>query len=145
MIKGPAIVVLFPLPQVYSHGHEIQVPERFVTLPPLSCVELNTDNIPTDEQVNQFLEHGYLVIKAAFTQEKAEEWTQNIWIRLGLDPKDKSTWDRERIHMPSHRREEVVSFAPKVSIISLFRRYIGFPSTGMGRNTRSSGRDREDR
>lgn len=135
----------FPFPQVCSHGHEIQVPERFVTLLPLFRVKLNTGNIPTGEQVNQFLEHGYLVINAAFTKEKAEEWTQNIWIRLGLDSKDKSTWDRERIHMPSHRREEVASFAPKVSISSLLRRYASFPSTGMGRNTRSSGRGREDR
>lgn len=33
--------------------------------------------------------------------------------RLGMDPNDKSTWDRERIHMPSHKREPVAIFAPK--------------------------------
>lgn len=66
----------------------------------------------TQEQVHHFLEHGYLVIKSAFTPEKAAEWTETLWVRLGLDPNDKSTWDRDRIHMPWHRRETVASFAP---------------------------------
>ncbi|KAF9459430.1 hypothetical protein BDZ94DRAFT_1171561 [Collybia nuda] len=66
-----------------------------------------------EDQINHFLEHGYVIIKAAFSREKAAEWTQNIWVRLGMDPKDRSTWNQERIHMPSHRREEVESFAPK--------------------------------
>ena len=38
-----------------------------------------------------------------------------MWVRLGLDPDEPSTWDRERIHMPSHRREPVATFAPRVS------------------------------
>jgi hypothetical protein len=72
--------------------------------------------ISTAKQADHFLEHGFVTIKSAFTKEKAAEWTQKIWIRLGLDSTDKSTWDRERIHMPSHRREEVALFAPKVGI-----------------------------
>ncbi|KAG7450252.1 uncharacterized protein BT62DRAFT_927572 [Guyanagaster necrorhizus] len=66
------------------------------------------------EQVDHFLEYGYIVIKDAFTKEKAAEWTKGLWVRLGLDPDDKSTWDRERIHMPVHKREEVTTFSPKV-------------------------------
>lgn len=65
------------------------------------------------EQVDHFLEQGYIVVKKAFSREKATQWIETIWIRLGLDPKDKETWDRERIHMPFHKREEVVKFAPK--------------------------------
>ena len=75
----------------------------------------------TEEQVDHFLEHGYIVIKGAFTPEKAAEWTKDMWARLGMDPNDKSTWDRERIHMPSHRRETVASFAPKVSFPPFWR------------------------
>jgi len=70
-------------------------------------------NTLTPEQVDFFMENGYVVIKQAFTKEKAAEWTQNMWVRLGLDPNDKSTWDRERIHMPWHKRETVSTFAPK--------------------------------
>ncbi|KAL0950803.1 hypothetical protein HGRIS_007568 [Hohenbuehelia grisea] len=68
----------------------------------------------TADQVEHFLNEGYIVIKNAFTKEQATQWTETMWIRLGLDPNDKSTWDgRERIHMPWHSREEVRSFAPK--------------------------------
>ncbi|TFK76809.1 hypothetical protein BDN72DRAFT_829974 [Pluteus cervinus] len=67
----------------------------------------------TQEQVDHFMENGYIVIKGAFTQENAQEWTKTMWIRLGLDPHDKSTWTRERAHMPWHKRELVSEFAPK--------------------------------
>ncbi|KAF8832623.1 hypothetical protein HHX47_DHR1001565 [Lentinula edodes] len=66
------------------------------------------------EQVDHFLEHGFIVIQNGFTEERAADWIKTIWIRLNLDPNDKSTWDRERIHMPWHRREKVATFAPKV-------------------------------
>ncbi|PPQ66114.1 hypothetical protein CVT26_010915 [Gymnopilus dilepis] len=64
------------------------------------------------EQVNFFLDNGYIVIKNAFTKEKAAEWTRDVWVRLGMDPNDKSTWNSERIHMPWFRRETVATFAP---------------------------------
>ncbi|CCM02483.1 uncharacterized protein FIBRA_04583 [Fibroporia radiculosa] len=67
----------------------------------------------TQEDVEFFMENGYIVIKQAFTPEKAAEWTKDMWVRLGLDPTDKTTWDRERIHMPWHKREPVAAFAPK--------------------------------
>jgi hypothetical protein len=66
------------------------------------------------EQVDHFLKYGFIVIKNAFSREKAAQFTETMWIRLGLDPNDKSTWTRERIHMPWHNREEVATFAPKV-------------------------------
>ncbi|KIK71344.1 hypothetical protein GYMLUDRAFT_147615 [Collybiopsis luxurians FD-317 M1] len=65
------------------------------------------------EQVDFFLEHGFIIVRDAFSKEKAAEWTKTMWIRLGLDPNNKSTWGKERIHMPWHRREEVATFAPK--------------------------------
>ncbi|CAE6421032.1 unnamed protein product [Rhizoctonia solani] len=45
-----------------------------------------------------------------------EEWivraTQDIWIRLGFDPNDKSTWTIERIHQPWHRKVLAEDIAP---------------------------------
>ncbi|KAI0784778.1 hypothetical protein C8Q75DRAFT_809675 [Abortiporus biennis] len=70
-------------------------------------------NALTPEQVDCFLENGYVIIKRAFTKEQASQWTKTVWIRLGMDPDDKSTWDREKVHMPYHKRETVASFAPK--------------------------------
>ncbi|EGN98484.1 hypothetical protein SERLA73DRAFT_161227 [Serpula lacrymans var. lacrymans S7.3] len=69
----------------------------------------------TPEQIDFFMENGYVVIKNAFSREKSAEWTKDMWTRLGYDPNDKSTWpkDKDRINMPSHNREDVSYFAPK--------------------------------
>jgi len=67
----------------------------------------------TSEQVGHFLEHGWVLIPSAFTLEKANEFTHDVWVRLGYDKDDKSTWAKERIHMPHHHREPTQTFAPK--------------------------------
>ena len=67
----------------------------------------------TREQVEHFMQYGYLKLTNCFSREKAAEWTKTVWVRLGYDPNDKSTWERERINMPAHRREPVQTFAPK--------------------------------
>jgi hypothetical protein len=38
---------------------------------------------------------GYLRIEGAFSREKAAEWTQDVWTRLGMDPDDPSTWTED--------------------------------------------------
>lgn len=58
------------------------------------------------------MEYGYLKVPKAFTREKAEEFTHDVWVRLGMDPHDKSTWTKNRINMPHHRTELVQTFAP---------------------------------
>ncbi|TBU23269.1 hypothetical protein BD311DRAFT_92050 [Dichomitus squalens] len=70
----------------------------------------------TPEEVDFFMENGYLIVKQAFSREKAAEFTKDMWVRLGMDPDDQSTWpvDRDRIHMPWHKREPVATFAPRV-------------------------------
>ncbi|KAI0366675.1 hypothetical protein BV20DRAFT_637988 [Pilatotrama ljubarskyi] len=70
----------------------------------------------TKNEIDFFMENGYLVVKQAFSREKAAEFTREMWVRLGLDPNDPETWptDRDRIHMPVHRREPVATFAPRV-------------------------------
>jgi hypothetical protein len=54
----------------------------------------------TDDQVHFFMQHGYVKIEQAFTRDQAEDMTKDLWTRLGMDPKDKSTWDKEWINMP---------------------------------------------
>ena len=67
----------------------------------------------TDSQVSHFLQHGYVVIPQCFAKGASDEWTKDVWTRLGMDPNGKSTWTRERTNMPEHRRLNVPGFAPK--------------------------------
>lgn len=58
------------------------------------------------------MQDGYIVLKHAFSPEKAGEWTRDLWVRLGMSQDDKRTWSKERVHMPHHKSEPVKSFAP---------------------------------
>ena len=71
----------------------------------------------TAEEVDFFMKNGYVVIKGAFTKQAADEWTKEMWVRLGFDPNDKSTWIKEKPHMPWHNRVAVSEFAPRVSFL----------------------------
>ncbi|RDX45632.1 hypothetical protein OH76DRAFT_1457535 [Lentinus brumalis] len=54
----------------------------------------------TPEQREHFLQHGWAKIPNAVKEEYLKAFTENVWIRLGYDPDDKSTWTSEKIHMP---------------------------------------------
>ncbi|QRW12996.1 phytanoyl-CoA dioxygenase [Ceratobasidium sp. AG-Ba] len=66
----------------------------------------------TPEQVDFFMNHGYVVIKKALKEEWIERATHDVWIRLGVDPNDKSTWKSERVNQPWHRRVMAKDVAP---------------------------------
>ncbi|KAI0632518.1 hypothetical protein C8Q77DRAFT_1218855 [Trametes polyzona] len=70
----------------------------------------------TNEEIEFFLENGYLIVKHAFSREKAAEFTRDMWVRLGIDPAHPESWprDQDRIHMPFLKREPVATFAPRV-------------------------------
>jgi hypothetical protein len=46
----------------------------------------------SQEQIDFFLENGWLKLSDCFTREQAEGLQENLWTRLGMDPEDKSTW-----------------------------------------------------
>ena len=67
----------------------------------------------TQDQIDHFMEHGYLRLESCFSHAKASEWTETVWTRLGMSATDKTTWTQERINMPFHRSEHCRTFAPK--------------------------------
>lgn len=67
----------------------------------------------TAEQRAQFLEKGWVKIPRAVPEENVRRFTENVWVRLGYDPKDKTTWQKEKIHMPRHREIQTKDFMPK--------------------------------
>ncbi|ETI26175.1 hypothetical protein G647_02952 [Cladophialophora carrionii CBS 160.54] len=81
--------------------------------PPAGSTGSTGYKVLTPDQVSHFMQHGYVVIEQCFSKEASDEWTKDVWTRLGMDPADKTTWTRERTNMPEHRRLQVPDFAPK--------------------------------
>ena len=44
------------------------------------------------EQLDHFLEHGWIKLSGCFTREQSTELQSELWTRLGMDPNDMSTW-----------------------------------------------------
>jgi len=64
------------------------------------------------EQVDFFLAHGYVHLPGVFDPAKAGPWLSMLWPRLGYSAEDRSTWSKERIHLPAIAREHASTFAP---------------------------------
>jgi hypothetical protein len=73
-----------------------------------------SDTVLSAEQIESFVEHGYVRIAECYTREDAQPWLDEAWVRLGYDRDDPGTWIEKRVHMPSLRHVEVADFAPQV-------------------------------
>ncbi|KAF1362398.1 hypothetical protein EJ07DRAFT_107613 [Lizonia empirigonia] len=67
----------------------------------------------SQEQIDFFLENGWLKLSNCFTKEQAAGLQSTLWTRLGMDPNDMSTWRTERTNMPHWKEFQVEEFAPR--------------------------------
>lgn len=67
----------------------------------------------TPEERAHFVEHGWLRVENAINPKYVQEWTENMWTRLGYDPEDKSTWKETYVKLPRHREVPVDELCPK--------------------------------
>jgi len=67
----------------------------------------------TQDDVDHFMDKGYVIIHDCFTKKQAEWMLKDIWVRLDADPNDKSTWKVDKLNMPNHRSVHPRDFAPK--------------------------------
>ncbi|TCD71662.1 hypothetical protein EIP91_007409 [Steccherinum ochraceum] len=65
------------------------------------------------EQRAHFLERGWVRIPQGVPKDHINKFTEDVWVRLGYNPEDKSTWEKEKIHMPRHREIPTAEFMPK--------------------------------
>ena len=63
--------------------------------------------------IDHFLQYGYVILHDCFPRELAEAWTSHAYTRLGYRADDPSTWKVTRVHMPSVQRFDFQTFAPK--------------------------------
>lgn len=73
---------------------------------------LNTGLTP--EQRQHFLDHGWVRISKAISPEMIKKFAGDVWVRLGYDKDDKSTWKGEKIHMPRHREVLWKDYSPRL-------------------------------
>lgn len=71
------------------------------------------EQVLTPEQRAQFLERGWVKLEGGIPPENVEKFVNNIWVRLGYSPTDKSTWESEYLHLPRHREYPHKEFCPK--------------------------------
>ncbi|KAM5342288.1 hypothetical protein ACJ41O_013254 [Fusarium nematophilum] len=64
------------------------------------------------EDVEHFLAKGWLRVPNAIKHSYIDKWMQDLWVRVGYDENDKSTWSSEYLHLPRHREVRAEEFAP---------------------------------
>lgn len=68
----------------------------------------------TEAEVQHFLDHGYVVIHDAMPKDFLEAQQRRIWVRLGYQPDNPSTWERDYLFMEDRDRWDVETLAPRV-------------------------------
>src|SRR5450759_2853924 len=66
-----------------------------------------------DEQVNSFLDQGYLIVRDCLDLTIAHRWMDEAYTRLGYDKNDPSTWVKDIIWMDHQNQMPIGELAPK--------------------------------
>lgn len=65
------------------------------------------------DQVESFLERGYLVVKGCLDKDFAQHWIDRAYERLGYDKGDPSTWAKDLVHLYPTSRRAIRDISPK--------------------------------
>ncbi len=67
----------------------------------------------TESDVEHFIQKGHVILRDCFSRDLAAEWRDFAFKRLGYDPDDASTWEEQRVHLPSMNRKPIREIAPR--------------------------------
>lgn len=67
----------------------------------------------TEEQVQSFLDKGYLIVKDCLEANISERWIDEAYERLGYSATDQSTWEKDIIWMDHKNQMPVKKLSPK--------------------------------
>ncbi len=65
------------------------------------------------EQAQHFIEKGYVTIKGTVDRDLAKRWTDEAYARLGYDPLDRSTWEKDIVWMDRNHVAPIKELSPK--------------------------------
>lgn len=66
-----------------------------------------------EAQIQHFLDKGYLVVKNCFAPDFAQSWIDEAYVRLGYDPKNPATWEKDIVWMDRHNTRSVKEISAK--------------------------------
>lgn len=67
----------------------------------------------SEDQVQQFIEKGYLLVKGCLDPELAERWTDQAYTRLGYVKGDPATWEKDLVWMYPENRLPIKEISEK--------------------------------
>jgi hypothetical protein len=79
----------------------------------------------TANQVEQFIEEGFVRLERAFPEDVGEQCRQELWDATGCDPSDRSTWTRPFIRLDSFRTPAFRAAANTPSLLEAFDQLVG--------------------
>lgn len=72
-----------------------------------------SDQQLTEDEVDHFVRHGYVVVKGCFDPASAREWIDRAWVRFGYDRDDPEQWVEKRIQLSTLDSVDAHDFAPQ--------------------------------
>lgn len=60
---------------------------------------VNPYKVFTREEVRQFVDEGWVLLRNAFPADAAAEVRDIVWKKTGKDPNDRNTWDQKQVHI----------------------------------------------
>ncbi|MDF5753511.1 phytanoyl-CoA dioxygenase [Spongiactinospora sp. TRM90649] len=79
----------------------------------------------TDEQVEEFVQDGFVKVEGAFPKDLAAEACGLLWEQLGMDPDDPATWTREVVRLGLQDAEPFVRSANTPELHAAFDQLVG--------------------
>jgi hypothetical protein len=67
----------------------------------------------SDQEVDHFVRHGYVVLEDCFDPASAREWIDRAWVRFGYDRDDPQQWVEKRIQLSTLDSVDAQDLAPK--------------------------------
>jgi ectoine hydroxylase-related dioxygenase (phytanoyl-CoA dioxygenase family) len=74
---------------------------------------MRKNKVLSDQQVQSFMNDGYLIVKNCIDPALAEPWIERGFERLGYDRRDPATWTKDITWMHHENERPIREFAPK--------------------------------
>ncbi|QDK82820.1 phytanoyl-CoA dioxygenase [Spirosoma sp. KCTC 42546] len=82
-------------------------------------------NTLSDDQIQEFIQNGFVRIDEAFSEELAQEGRAILWTDTGCDPEDPATWTQPVIRLGGYDQEPFRLAANTPRLISAYDQLVG--------------------